>query len=130
MKALLSLFARFREVILYGAIGAFSASVDFGVYTLLCLAMPYLVANVASVHCGIFCSFYLNRRYNFRVEDKAARRFASFYIVGLLGLLLSEALIFVLVEMYGCGGLPSKLSTIVVVAAFQYVLNKFITFKR
>lgn len=77
------LYNKYRELILYGIIGALCASIDFGVYSLLSLWIPYLVANIISVHFGIFCSFYLNRNYNFKVKDNTGKRFISFYLVGL-----------------------------------------------
>lgn len=123
------LFSKYRNLILYGIIGAICASIDFGVYSLLSLWIPYLVANIISVHCGIFCSFYLNRNYNFKVKDNTGKRFLSFYLVGLAGLGLSELLLFVLADKMGWHYIAAKLLTVVVVALFQFVLNKFVTFK-
>ena len=125
-----SLWPRFRELILYGLIGGFCTSLDFGLYTLLGLWMPYLWANVLSVHAGIFCSFLLNRSLNFKVKDKAAQRFTIFYLVGLSGLALSEGLIWLLATRLGWGYVPAKLLTVFVVALYQFLLNKFITFRK
>ena len=63
IKTLIQLYHRFRELILYGIIGGSCATLDFIIYTLLSMVIPYLAANVISVHCGIFCSFFLNRPY-------------------------------------------------------------------
>ena len=123
------LYNKYRELILYGIIGALCASIDFGVYSLLSLWIPYLVANIISVHCGIFCSFYLNRNYNFKVKDNTGKRFISFYLVGLAGLGLSEVLLLVFADKMGWHYLAAKLLTVIVVALFQFVLNKFVTFK-
>lgn len=123
------LFNKYRHLILYGIIGALCASIDFGVYSLLSHWIPYLVANIISVHCGIFCSFYLNRNYNFKVKDNTGKRFISFYLVGLAGLGLSEVLLFVFADKMGWHYLAAKLLTVIVVALFQFVLNKFVTFK-
>ncbi|MCR4565047.1 MAG: GtrA family protein [Bacteroidales bacterium] len=125
-----SLWSRFRELILYGLIGGFCAALDFGVYTLLGLWIPFLWANVLSVHCGIFTSFFLNRSLNFKVKDKAAQRFTIFYLVGLSGLALSEGLIWLLASRFGWNPILAKLLTVFVVALYQFLLNKFITFKK
>lgn len=131
MKHLITeLWTRFREFILYGLIGTFCTLVDFGLYTLLGLWIPYLWANVISVHCGIFCSFFLNRSLNFKVKDKAALRFTAFYFVGLSGLALSEGLIWLLATRFAWDYLTAKFLTVFVVAVYQFLLNKFITFKR
>jgi len=130
MKTIRELYSQFGELILYGIIGGFCAALDFVIYTLLGLWIPYLWANIISVHCGIFCSFFLNRQYNFKVKDKPARRFTMFYLVGLSGLGLSELLIYILGAKLGWDYVGVKLLTVVVVALYQFFLNKLITFKR
>lgn len=126
------LYHKFRNLILYGIIGGCCAALDFGIYTALCHfeIMPYLWANVISIHCGIFCSFFLNRSVNFKVKDKATLRFLSFYAVGLTGLGISELMLYMMVTMAGWNELICKLISIVVVALVQFILNKYITFKR
>lgn len=131
MQTMVSLYFKFRNLILYGLIGGFCSTLDFGIYTLLGHfdLMPYLWANILSVHCGIFCSFFLNRSFNFRVKDKPAQRFLTFYMVGLTGLALSEGLLYSMVSLAGLNPLICKLFTIIVVALVQFFLNKYITFK-
>lgn len=129
---IITLYSRFRELILYGIIGGFCAALDFGVYTALCQLdiMPYLWANVISIHVGIITSFVLNRSLNFKVKDKPKQRFLSFYIVGLIGLGISELMLYLMVTLGGMDELVCKLISIVVVALIQFVLNKFITFRK
>lgn len=126
-----TLFFRFRTLILYGLIGGFCAALDFGVYTLLCHfdILPYLWANVISIHCGIICSFFLNRGVNFKVKDKPWLRFLSFYTIGLIGLGISELMLYLMVEVAEWNEIVCKLISIVVVALVQYLSNKCITFK-
>ncbi len=130
-KLIKTLFSRFRTFILYGLIGGFCAALDFATYTLLCHfdILPYLWANVISIHCGIICSFFLNRGVNFKVKDKAWLRFLSFYAVGLIGLGISELMLYLMVDVAGWNEILCKLISIVVVALVQYFLNRFITFK-
>ena len=125
------LYHRFRNLILYGLIVGFCAALDFGVYTVLCHyeLMPYLWANVISIHVGIFTTFILNRQINFKVKNKTALRFMSFYTVGLVGLGISELMLYLMVTVGGWNELVCKLISIVVVALIQFVLNKYITFK-
>ncbi len=126
------LYFRFRNLILYGVIGGFCAALDFGVYTGLCYwnIMPYLIANIISIHIGIFTSFVLNRSFNFKVKDKVKTRFLSFYTVGLVGLGISEGMLYLMVTKEGWNEIACKLVSIVVVALIQFLLNKYITFKK
>lgn len=128
----MKLLNRFRNLILYGIIGGFCASLDFGIFTLLCHfdVLPYLWANVISTHVGIFTSFCLNRSLNFKVKDKTPQRFLSFYAVGLTGLGMSSFLLWLMVDKAGWNELVCKLITIALVSLMQYFLNKYITFKK
>lgn len=130
LKFIKRYYSRFRNLILYGIIGGFCASLDFAIYTLLCHydLVPFLWANVISIHTGIICSFILNRTFNFKIKDKTPQRFLSFYVVGLVGLAISEGMLYVMVTLGGWNELICKLISIVIVALIQFVLNKYITF--
>ena len=130
LKIIKQYYSRFRNLILYGIIGGFCASLDFAIYTLLCHydLVPFLWANVISIHTGIICSFILNRTFNFKIKDKTPQRFLSFYVVGLVGLVISEGMLYVMVTLGGWNELVCKLISIVIVALIQFVLNKYITF--
>lgn len=129
MISLKKIIKRYQNFLLYAIIGGFCAALDFAVYSVLCFILPYLWANVISTHCGIFCSFLLNRQFNFKVKNKTVIRFLSFYIVGLIGLAISSFLLYLLVDIASLNELVCKLLTIVLVAIIQFILNKFITFK-
>ena len=125
------LYQRFRNLILYGIIGSFTSALDFAVFTLLSkyIGIHYIVANCISVLIGISTSFALNRSINFKVKDKTGKRFLIFLTVGLCGLLLSNVILYVGIDMLSGDELIVKLASIVLVVGFQFILNKFITFK-
>lgn len=132
MKELIvQLYQKYRNFILYGLIGSSCAGLDFVVYTILCyFGCNHLISNIISTHCGIFCSFILNSYVNFKVSDKLLRRFLSFYAIGLLGLVLSEGMLYLMVNVGDMNKIVAKLITVFVVALVQFFLNKFVTFKR
>lgn len=131
MELIKKLYAKFRNLILYGIIGCFTASLDFAVFTLLSkyAGIHYIVANCISVLVGITTSFILNRSINFKVKDKTGQRFAIFLAVGLFGLLLSNLILYVGIDVLHFDKLLVKLASIVLVVLIQYILNKFITFR-
>lgn len=128
---ILKLYYKFRNLILYGIIGCFTSGLDFIVFTVLSkyLGIFYLVANCISVLVGISTSFALNRAYNFKVKDKTKQRFAIFLTVGLCGLCLSNLILWVGISKLHGDHLIVKLASIVFVVFFQFLLNKFITFR-
>ena len=125
------LYQRFRNLILYGIIGSFTSALDFAVFTMLSkyIGIHYIVANCISVLVGISTSFALNRSFNFKVKDKTGKRFIIFLTVGICGLVLSNLILFVGINMLNCDELIVKLASIVLVVGFQFLLNKFVTFK-
>lgn len=132
MKRLfIQLFNKFRHLILYGIIGGFSSGVDFLLYTAFVelVGLNYIIANCISVLAGISISFLLNRKYNFKVEDKTVWRFFIFLSVGLGGLLFSNLILYLCIEYMRLNELLSKLLSIVPVVLLQFILNKCITFK-
>lgn len=130
-KIIIKIYTRFRDLILYGIIGSFTSFLDFCIFSILSnfVGIHYLISNCISVLVGISTSFLLNRAYNFKVKDHAKRRFVVFLTVGLCGLLLSNLILFVCIEKMHENEIVIKLVSIVLVVGFQFLLNKFVTFK-
>ena len=126
-----NLYNKFRDLILYGIIGCCASGFDFAIYSILVryLCVHYIYANSISVLAGISTSFILNRKYNCKVKDHTIRRFSIFLSVGLLGLLLSNIILYICISLIGINELLSKFLSIVLVVFLQFILNKFITFK-
>lgn len=121
---------QYQQILRYGIIGATCAGIDFACYSALVLVgINMFIANVIGVNTGILMSFYLNRKYNFKVTDKTLRRFLIFYAVGLTGLGASSLILYVTVDLWHFNEFYSKLVSIVVVALIQFCLNKSVTFR-
>jgi putative flippase GtrA len=120
-----------RQIVLYGIIGGGSALLDFMLFTLMYNKFGWneYLANCISVHSGIAMSFILNRKFNFKKNDRVMFRAISFYITGLFGLALSQGLLWL-------GGfllLPvvmDKFTSIFMVATVQFVINKLVAFNK
>lgn len=132
MNAIRFFYDEFRELFLYGIIGSFTCFLDFCVFTLLTqyTETNYLLANCFSVILGITSSFSLNRAYNFKVKDKTKQRFLIFLTVGISGLCLSNLILWIGIDKLQFDDTITKLASIVLVVGFQFLLNKFVTFKR
>lgn len=122
---------RYRELIVYCAIGCTGATLDFVMYALLTnfAGLHYQLANFMSVSFGIVNNFFLNRQFNFKTKDRTLARLCSFYAVGMFGWALSAGLLWLFIEQMTLNTLVAKLGTIVFVTIVQFCLNKFITFR-
>lgn len=120
----------FRQLVSYGIIGVMCSGLDTVLFALFTYVLHGndLVSNFVSVSIGITLSFFLNRRFTFKVSDHAARRYVTFFAVGMCGLALSEGML-MLAAAIGMEAIVMKVISIFVVAAFQFVLNKLISFR-
>ena len=119
-----------RNLVLYGIIGGLSSGLDALVFALLFkgAGINQFIANTISIHCGIFLSFFLNSRYNFKKTDNFWRRFIPFYLTGLFGLLLSQGILW-LGGQWGIEPIITKLVSIVIVALVQFFINRAVAFR-
>jgi putative flippase GtrA len=119
-----------RQMLLYGIIGGLSAGLDAAIFKLLLdyTGINEYVINIISINAGIITSFILNCKFNFKATDKLGRRFLSFYAIGMSGLLLSTGILYA-GQYLNISVFTVKLGSIFIVALYQFVLNKFITFR-
>ena len=132
MEKLKTFLASQRELIFYCIIGCSGVAIDYVTFAVLthCSSLHYQAANAISVSLGICNNFMWNAHLNFKVKDNLLLRFCSFYCVGLVGLGISAALLYLFVEVMKGNVLVSKLAIIFIVTVVQFLLNKFVTFRR
>ena len=121
-------YSKYRHFILYAFFGIVSTGLEFLVFALLYRIIPYLWANIIAFHCGLVCSFLLNRSINFKKEDKTVIRFASFYLVQIICLALNSLILYLCIDLGQWNPLIAKGFSIVVTALLPFFLNKYITF--
>lgn len=121
-----------RELFLYCVIGCSGAALDAVAYSVLVksFGVHYQFANFISVSIGITNNFFWNYYCNFKSGSRFWQRLASFYCVGMIGWSLSAGCLWLLIEQLRCNAIASKLLTIVLVTVVQFLLNKFITFRK
>lgn len=118
-----------REFILYALIGLTGVAIDFVIYLILVkIGISPVVASFISVSIAIINNFILNRHYNFKKKDHTLERFASFYLVGFTGVLLSIFFIFIIHNIFGVNAIIAKLISVPFIVLFQYWFNKNASF--
>ncbi|HIZ16323.1 MAG TPA: GtrA family protein [Firmicutes bacterium] len=131
MKELLNKYKPLiKQLISYGIIGGISSGLDFCVYVILThIGINELIANLISVNIGIACSFIFNSIITFKMTDKKLKRGIKFFLVGYCGLGLSTLILFIGTKVFYINEIVVKLISIFIVALFQFILNKLITFR-
>lgn len=123
-------FKLFRQIFIYIFFGGLSTIIDIGIYSYLVhfLKISYLTSNAISASCGLIASFILNTFFNFKPKDDFFKRFILFIIIGISGILLSQMLLW-LFHFISSNYIINKIISALIVAAYQFVLNKVITYK-
>ena len=131
-SVLVRLYYKYKHFILYSLIGISGATLDFFMFFILnkFFNVYYQYANFISISCGITNNFFLNAYLNFKKTDKILRRYSQFYIIGMLGWLISFGLLHVLIEKLSFNKILSKIITIAVITIIQFFLNKSLTFRK
>ena len=135
-STLRELCGRYREQLLYLVFGFLAFLVSMGTFALAdrVLKMPTLVANVFSWVITVAFAYVTNRTWVF--ESKATglapivREILSFAAGRLLTLGVEEFMLFVGVTLLAFDSILVKLIAQVVVIILNYVISKFVVFRR
>jgi|APSaa5957512535_1039671.scaffolds.fasta_scaffold21134_4 putative flippase GtrA len=117
---------KFIKYLIFGGVGVL---VDYSIfYILVDYSLHYQFANASGYLFGTIVSFLFNRKLTFNVIDRVAYRFMLFVGVAAIGYLLSATILFFLVDFFSMDAKFVKLITLPIVAIFQFILNKNVTF--
>ena len=129
MTAITELAHQFLKYVLVGGIAFI---LDFT--TLFALTefagLYYLVSASCGFVLGLAVNYLLCIRwiFSFRSLTNASHEFALFALVGVLGLLLNNALLYVQTEFLGFHYLASKLVAAAVILMFNFSLRRYLLF--
>ena len=137
MNKLLDMFKdkeKMKHYVLYIIFGVLTTLVDFGVYSLLINCLPSLNENFANM-IGIFASivfaYFTNRKYVFKTKEKISfKEGINFYLSRVSTLLLDMLMMYIFVSVLKFDDKVIKLIVQVIVIVLNYVLSKFIVFKK
>lgn len=136
-----------KSFIKYILIGFTGLALDLAAFVFMVrvLKINELIANPIAMTVGIVNNFFWNAYLNFKKTDNLARRFITFYSVGLFGIFVSNTFLWFFNSFIGSqvGAILNwispfiahyqleliKAASIVVVAIMQYFLNKRFSFK-
>jgi putative flippase GtrA len=121
----------FFQLVRYVAVGGAATAVDYGSYYFLTrgLSVGVLAANPLAYLAGNVVSFLGHRFITFRSEGKPLGEYVRFLLVTAIGLAVSQT-VFVVLVWLGVHDLISKAAAVIVSGCFNYLANRFWTFRR
>jgi len=121
-----------RNFVLYAVIGLSGVTIDVVVFIILnsFFHVDKMVATFISITLAITNNFLLNTYTNFKTKDRLLGRYARFYLVGLSGVLLTDGILYLFVDVLGFNTTLVKIGSLFPVLLLQYSLNKQWAFKQ
>ena len=115
----------------YGLVSAAALACDWGLLIGLAAAgLPYLAASTISFSVGMAVAYALSIRFVFPTRRAVSREAEAggFFAVGVVGLALTQALLFVLVSKLGIAVALAKAPTAVAVFLFNFLCRRGLVF--
>lgn len=128
MNWLISLFVKYKEIIMYLIIGVLTTIVNISAYYMLHRYIDYLISNALAWIVSVLFAYVSNRLYVFKSNASVTREFTFFIISRLLSGFLDMALMFVFIDFFNSDNFTSKVIINMVVIMFNYIFSKLIVF--
>jgi len=133
-----NVFLKYQEVIRHLVVGVLTTLVSLVIYYILVntllnpnSAFELQIANVISWICSVIFAYVTNRKYVFQSKQvKKTKEFVSFVGSRVITLFMDMAIMFLGVTLLHQNDKIFKLLSQVVVIVANYILSKFIVFKK
>lgn len=122
-----------REFIVFSLVGVVNSAIQYAVFLTLfrIVGAPMLLASSIGYLCGVANSYYMNRRWTFRMAHKGhGREFGRFCVVNGLALAANLLSLKMLVEIGGQVPEIAQVFAIGISVLVNFTGNKWWTFKR
>lgn len=138
MKKIKELYYKYEEIISYLIVGGLTTVVSLATYYLLVYtilnpkeAVELQIANIISWIASVTFAYFTNRKYVFKTKEKISfKEEINFYLSRVSTLLLDMLMMYVFVSVLKFDDKVIKLIVQVIVIVLNYVLSKFIVFKK
>lgn len=121
------------QIIRYASVGGMVAAADLVFFTIFAswLMLPYLWVNFAGFILGTICNYLLSVRYVFESGKRysAKTEVVAVYIVSIIGLTVSQFLLYFLVSIVLFPLIASKILTLSIVFFWNYFARKNLVFR-
>lgn len=136
MDKLIKLFKKYKETILYLVFGGLTTVINLLVYaiTTKIFGINYLVCTVIAWILAVIFAYITNKLYVFESKsfkkEVIVKEVTSFFLARLLSLFIDMLIMYVFVSIFKFNDMVIKIISNIVVIIVNYVLSKFIIFKK
>lgn len=138
MKKIKELYYKYEEIISYLIVGGLTTVVSLATYYLLVYtilnpkeAVELQIANIISWIASVTFAYFTNRKYVFKTKEKISfKEEINFYLSRVSTLLLDMLMMYIFVSVLRFDDKIIKLIVQIIVIVLNYVLSKFIVFKK
>ncbi|MGN0267460.1 MAG: GtrA family protein [Lachnospiraceae bacterium] len=113
----------------YCFVGGIASVVDWSaVYLVEKMGAHYLFAAVIGFFCGLLCNYGLSKAMVFRMETSkfdSRREFLAYGFIGVIGLLLTLIIMYILTEWFHIYFMISKIAATVLVLFWNFMARKY-----
>ena len=125
----------FLQFLRYLFVGGIATVVDWGILFLLTdfFNVYHLVSAIIAFIAGLITNFFLSKLLVFKVNEARVNpvmEFISYAIIGVIGLGITELIMFLFTDCWNIHYLVSKVIATVIVLAWNYIARKLIVYKR
>ncbi len=121
---------QFVRFVLVGGLATF---IDFFILIFLVevLSIHYLFSASFSFIVAGMVNFYLSKKWTFKNKNpEYGKQYAVFVVVGIIGLLLNNLILFYLVEYLDIYYIFGKVISTFIVMFWNFLMNKYMTFRK
>ena len=117
-----------EQIVKFGVVGVIATVLDFGMMNILYygLGFPVVVANTGGFVVGVIFNYLASMRYVFAHKEgmSRTREFATFLVLSIIGLLISDGIVWLLAEQAGLEANLSKIFATCVTMVYNFVSRK------
>lgn len=121
-----------KEFALYVVVGGIATATEWAVFYLLDLCgIYYLAAVTVSYILSTFVNWLAGRLLVFKTHSLSVwREILSIYLASTVGLLMNLLIMWIAVDVFKFGEMPSKIAATGIVFAYNFIIRKCLIYKK